>query len=260
MTAEVRIERRGATASLVFDHQQRRNAMTVDMWQSIPRLCGELASDDAIRVVCLKGAGDEAFVAGADISQFQSDRSGPNSPSYDKATGAAFDAIAMLPQPVVAAIHGYCIGGGLAIAAVADIRYVADDAQFGLPPARLGIGYSAEGIGTLVDLLGPSIAKELIFTADWIDAPTALRWGLANAVVAKADLDVFVDQKLETIASRAPLSQRAAKLAVADHLRSPSNRNQAEVAEAIAACFDSTDYAEGLQAFMEKRKPEFRGH
>lgn len=257
MTGSIRVERRGAVGTIVFDHQERRNAMTMDMWLAVPPACAELEDDDDIHTVVIRGAGEVAFVAGADISQFGDRR--PGAVGYDQATGDAFTAIELLAKPVIALIHGFCIGGGLAIAAAADIRYVADDAKFGLPPARLGIGYSAAGTGKLVDLLGPSVTKEIIFTAEWYDAETALRWGLANAVVPKHELDGYVARQVQTMAERAPLSQRAAKLAVADHLRPPERRRPDEVTEAIEACAASEDYAEGVAAFMEKRKPVFRG-
>ncbi len=231
--------------------------MTMDMWLAVPSICTDLDKDDEIHTVVLRGAGETAFVAGADISQFGDRR--PGGGGYDRATGAAFTAIETMAKPVIALIHGFCIGGGLALAAAADIRYAADDAQFGLPPARLGIGYSAAGTGKLVDLLGPAVTKEIIYTANWYGAETALRWGLVNHVVAKSELDAYVAEQAEVIASRAPLSQRAAKLAIADHLRAPEQRNPGLVTAAIEACATSEDYAEGVRAFMAKRKPIFRG-
>ena len=141
MTAEVRIEREGPIGWLVFDHEARRNAMTLDMWRALPTLCTELESDDSVRVIVLRGAGETAFVAGADISQFEESRVGPKAPLYDAATAAGYGAIEKLSKPTLAMIHGFCIGGGLAISLCADIRYAADDGRFALPPAKLGLGY-----------------------------------------------------------------------------------------------------------------------
>lgn len=224
--------------------------MTSDMWRAVPRLCHELGDDSDVRVVILRGAGEHAFVAGADISQFQTERTGTAGNSYEDATTAAYAAIRTLPKPTLAMLHGFCIGGGLAIALSADIRYAADDARLGLPPAKLGIGYSAEGIATLQQLVGSSVTKEMVYTAELYDAPTALRWGLVNHVVAKPDLEAFVRTQAETMATRAPLSQQAAKLAVA---------GDPEADAMIARCFTSDDYAEGVAAFMAKRPPEFTG-
>jgi enoyl-CoA hydratase/carnithine racemase len=257
VTALVRTEQDGAVGTIIFDHEARRNAMTLDMWEAVPPICANFEADPEIHTVIIRGAGETAFVAGADISQF-GDRK-PGRGGYDRATGEAFRAIEELAKPTIALIHGFCIGGGLALAAAADIRYAAEDARFGLPPARLGIGYSAAGTGKLVDLVGPAVTKEIIYTADWYDVETALRWGLVNRVLPKADLDDYVAVQANTIASRAPLSQRAAKLAIADHLRPADKRRPEEVAAAVQACAESEDYAEGVTAFMEKRPPVFKG-
>ncbi len=256
----VRTEIDGSIGWIVFDHAARRNAMTIDMWRAVPGACDELAANDDVRVIILRGAGERAFVAGADISQFSEERGSGSGGSYEDATNGAEGAIQALEKPVICMVHGFCIGGGLALALSADIRYSADDGQFGLPPAKLGIGYKAEGLGGLVDLIGPSMAKELIYTADWFDAEAALRMGLVNRVVPKDELESFVRTQAATMASRAPLSQRAAKLAIADHLRSEPDRQKDAVAAAIKQCMSSADYAEGVAAFMEKRTPKFTGN
>jgi len=257
--ADVRFEVNGAVATVVFDHADRRNAMTKRMWEQIPGICAEIERSSRIRVVVLRGAGNVAFVAGADISEFRDIRQGSGGVRYDEMTAAATSALTNLPKPVVALIHGFCIGGGLALALSADIRYASHDAVFGLPPARLGIGYSSEGIGRLVDLIGPAATKELIFTADWIDADKACRWGLVNDVVPASDLDEMVATKVATMVSRAPLSQLAAKRAVANHLADDAHRDEAAIQALVRRCIESADYQEGLAAYLEKRQPRFTG-
>lgn len=255
----MRLEVDGAIGWLIFDHEARRNAMTLNMWNAVPALCAQLEADPKVRVVVLRGAGERAFVAGADISQFNDERTPEKAGAYNEANGAAYGAISELTKPVIAMIHGFCIGGGLAIALCADIRYVADDARLALPPAKLGIGYAADGIGGLVDLVGPAVAKEIVYTADLADADQALAWGLVNRVVAKASLESFVREQCATMASRAPLSQAAAKLAIDDYLRAEPDKKGDAVQAAITRCMDSDDYKEGVAAFLAKRPPNFEG-
>ncbi len=255
------LERSEAVATLVFDNRQRHNAMTVAMWKQVAEHCRTVDADSSIRLVVLTGAGSEAFVAGADISEFGEHRTPESAPSYDVLTAEAQSAIRALAVPVVAKIKGFCIGGGLALALAADLRFCDDTAVFGLPPARLGIGYSPNGVGGLVDVVGPGPAAELLYGASWIKAPRAERWGLVNEVVPVDDFDQFTDKWVSTAVSRAPLSQQAAKLAIRAHLaRGTEQEGLDERAQALVQrCYGSEDYMEGIAAFGDKRSPMFKG-
>lgn len=260
MAGRVRVEKDGALGWIVFDHPQRRNAISVEMWQAIPAAVEELAADDAVRVVILRGEGDVAFVSGADISEFEETRTGADaSHSYDRRNADAFVALAQLEKPLLALIHGFCVGGGCAIALNADLRFAADDAVFAIPAARLGLGYAMLGIKALVDVVGPSRAKEIFFTARRFAADEALAMGLVNAVVPKAELEAHVRKLAEQIAANAPLTVRAVKRSILELVRDPEARDHAAVAEMVRACFESEDYKEGVRAFLEKRPPRFRG-
>src|SRR5262249_8465684 len=173
---------------IVFDHPERRNAISVEMWRQIPLAVAELEEDPGVRVVILRGEGETAFVAGADISEFGDRRGAATATNYDADGARAFGAIGNLGKPVLAMIRGYCVGGGVAIALCADLRYAADDAVFAIPAAQLGVGYHASGIEMLQNLVGPSRAKEIFFTARRYSAADALAMGLVNAVIPTADL------------------------------------------------------------------------
>ena len=254
------MSRESSLAWLVFDHPERRNAVSLEMWQAIPDLAAALDADPSVRVIGLRGAGDIAFVSGADISEFASTRTGANAAqAYEDTTATAFAALAGVGKPVVAAIHGFCVGGGMAVALTADLRIAADDAQLAIPAARLGLGYHAAGIDALLRLVGPSTAKEVLFTARRFTAEEALVRGLVNEVVPKARLDARVREMAAQIAENAPLTLRSVKLVIRELGRDASARDPARIRDSIHACFESDDYREGVQAFLDKRKPVFQG-
>ena len=259
MSGQVRVEREGRLGFLIFDNPARHNALTLEMWRQIPRAVQELEADAEIRVIILRGAGDAAFVAGADISEFEEARNPANRERYEEENGAAYAAIHDAQKPTIAMIHGFCIGGGLAIAIQADLRFGAEDARMGIPAARLGLGYSASGVRGLTQLVGFSRAKEIFFTTKRFEAREALQMGLLNAVYEKARLEQEVRTIANTIAQNAPLTIRAIKRTVHE-LEKPEERQDLALADAaIKACFESDDYREGVRAFLEKRAPLFVG-
>lgn len=245
-------------ATIVLSNEQRMNAMSLSMWDGLADLLHALQEDPEVRVVVLRGAGERAFVSGADISEFDSQRSDPAGiANYDRAVDVAQTALANFPKPVIAAIGGVCYGGGLGIALACDIRYGAPGARFRMPAARLGLGYAMAGVQRMVDVVGASNASELFYTARVYSADEALRMGLLNAVAQ----DVFAHAQAAAalIAANAPLTIAAAKLALQAVRSGRAEAAGPEVARAVHACFQSQDYAEGRRAFAEKRPPQFSG-
>lgn len=261
-TPKLLMEKDGAIGWIIFNQPEKRNAVSQEMWQLMPDYIDELAHDDAIRVVILRGAGDRAFVAGADISQFKERRRNmADEAEYSKISARGQASLSTLSKPLLAMIHGYCIGGGVGIAIACDCRFAADDARFGIPAARLGLGYHYSGMEKLLKLVGPAYGKEIFFTArtDY-SAQDAWRMGLVNRVVPKAELETFTRDYALTMARNAPLTIRSAKANVDALQRAPEERDVALLEKLIADCFNSQDYQEGVSAFTEKRRPQFRGY
>jgi enoyl-CoA hydratase/carnithine racemase len=243
---------------LTFNNPEKRNALSLEMWIGIAEALEAFDSDPAVRVIVLRGAGGKAFISGADISQFEERRSTTEKAAdYNSITDRAWKALADSPKPVIAAIEGFCIGGGLAVAMKADIRIATGNSVFGAPAARLGIAYPTDSVRDLVNLVGPSEAKSILFTGKQIDAGTAHRIGLINEIVAHGTLDDAVAKLTATLIENAPLSMQASKATVDQIAR---NRPDKERLAALAnRCIESADFAEGRKAFMEKRKPRFVG-
>jgi enoyl-CoA hydratase/carnithine racemase len=260
-TSKLLMEKDGPIGWIIFNQPEKRNAVSQEMWEQMPEYVNDLASDDAIRVVVLRGAGDQAFVAGADISQFKDRRRNmSDEEEYRRISARGSDSLSTLGKPLLAMIHGYCVGGGVSIAITCDIRIAADDAHFGVPAARLGLGYHYHGMEKLMKLVGPAYTKEIFFTARTdFSAPDALRMGLVNQVVPKAELESFTRDYAQRIARNAPLTIRSAKTSVDQLLRPHGERDLALLEKLIADCFNSQDYQEGVKAFSEKRRPQFQG-
>jgi len=220
------------------------------MYGSVPNAVGQLVEPGDLRCVVLRGAGDEAFCAGSDVSEFKTRRTADSAPDYAGVEHHAFAAIAELDSPTIAAIHGPCMGGGVALATSCDLRIAADDATFAVPPGKLGVGYPVDGAQNLARLIGVPNAKMLLLTASVIDAAEAQQIGLVNRVVPKAQLDEQVAELTERIGRLAPLTLTAAKLSV---------DQRPEAHDAVRACFASDDYREGIASFEQKRRPRFQG-
>lgn len=254
------IQRDGPIGRVIFSNPDKYNAMSQTMWAGLPGALQDLDADPAIRLVVLQGAGEKAFVSGADISQFESQRTDAQAQaSYNAAVEAAYQAPIRCSKPVVAKIRGICMGGGLGLAAACDVRFCAEGSRFRMPAGRLGLGYNVVGVRRFLQVLGLQNTLDIFFSARIFDAAEALRMGFVTRVEPVASFDTVVDAWCQEVAINAPLTLRALKQTTTALVRDPADRDMAAVEAAIAACYASQDYREGARAFMEKRPPAFMG-
>src|SRR6202171_2676651 len=245
---------------ITFNNPEKRNAMSLDMWEGLGLALVELRDDADVRVVILVGAGDKAFVSGADISQFEKNRHNAEAAEeYSKRSAAQRALLADYPKPVIACIRGFCLGGGMQVAMMSDIRIVAEHSQYGIPASKLGIAYGYDGLKNLVSLVGPSWARLLMYTGMRIDSAEAIRIGLVDRVVSDTELWSAAWEIVATISGNAARAIQAAKITIAQVLKDPDRRDMNAIKDIGTACMDSEDFREGRQAFMENRKPQFRG-
>jgi len=245
---------------ITFNHPEKRNAISLEMWQGLVSALVELRDDPDVRVVIMVGAGDRAFVSGADVSQFEKTcHNAEASEEYSRRSAGQGALLSEYPKPTIACIRGFCLGSGLQVAMLADIRIAGDSSEFGFPAAKLGLAYGYNDLKRLVSLVGPSSGKLLMYTGMRVDSVEALRIGLVDRVVPDSELWNSTTEIARTISDNAPLAIKAAKITISQVLKDPGMRDMDAIKEITAACMDSDDFREGRQAFMEKRKPHFTG-
>ncbi len=244
--------------TVAIDRPERMNALNLDVWQRLGDLFLDLSADSGVRAVVLRGAGDKAFAPGADIEEFDTVRAtAAQARIYDDVMRRAFNAVYECAHPTVAMIHGACVGGGLDLAALCDLRLAGRSARFGVPINRISVVMGYPELIGLKRLIGPARTLEVLLEAQILDAEKALAWGLVNRVVEDAALEDEVKICLKRILGGAPLANRWHKKFVR-RLDDPSPISQEEMDE----CYEflaTKDYAEGVNAFKSRRKPEFKG-
>jgi enoyl-CoA hydratase len=250
----------GRVGYVIFNNPERHNAVSLEMWGATAQILEDFGKDDEVRVVVLTGAGGKAFVSGADISKFEDERANEEAiVRYNRTVERANAAVYDYPKPTIAMIRGYCIGGGVGLSLCCDLRICSDNSRFAVPAAKLGLGYAYAGLKKLVDVVGPSFAKEIFYTARQFDAEEARIMGLVNRVVPADELEAYVKKYAEMIGDNAPLTIATTKFTIGQAVKEDSQRNLAKSAAMVKHCFESKDYVEGRRAFMEKRKPVFTG-
>ena len=261
MTSEKMLSRvEEGVGYITFNNPEKHNAVSIEMWDALEKILDEFRSSNDIRVIVLNGAGGKSFVSGADISKFDKERSSKEAVlSYNKRTQKVYELLETFPKPTIAMIDGYCIGGGLNLAVCCDIRICSEKSKFAMPAAKLSLGYPFSSIKRLFDVMGPGMAKHFMFTAEKISASEALACGLVQKLVSEENIETYVRDYALTISHNAPLTIKAMKQIGIEILKNPDERDLLLCEQLASACFDSEDYKEGRKAFMEKRKPNFKG-
>ncbi len=244
---------------LQFNNAEKHNAMSLEMSEGSVRALEAFAADDAVRVVVLRGLGGKAFVSGADISEFDKSRANAAQDKQYAQKAGIHSTVKQLAKPTIAMIQGFCMGGGLALAAGCDLRFCTEDSTFAIPAARLSIAYRQDFLRWVTDLVGPSRAKDILFSARRLKGPEALSIGLVNRVIAADQLEAETIAYAKTLVDNAPLSILASKAVIDELFKDLADRDMEKCARVATACADSEDFKEGRNAFMEKRKPVWRG-
>jgi enoyl-CoA hydratase/carnithine racemase len=260
MTDKILTERDGDIARIVFNQPEKRNAVSLEMWEAVEQALTDFRNDPEVRILILSGAGGKAFVSGADISKFESERASEEGVAkYNATTKRVYDMVEAFPKPTIAQIDGFCVGGGVALALCCDLRICGESSQFAIPAAKLGLGYGFPGIKRLVNVVGPAFAKEIFFTARRYSAEDARVMGLVNRVVPDAEVGDYALETARTIAGNAPMTVASVKFIVGETVKDESERDLEACERKVNECFASRDYVEGRRAFLEKRKPQFEG-
>ena len=260
MTDRIVSRREDGIGHVVFNNPEKRNAVSLDMWQAVEGALDRFAADEDVRVVVLSGAGGKAFVSGADVSKFEDERSGAEAVAhYNATTARIYTKLNTFAKPTIAQITGSCVGGGVALAVCCDLRICGHGSRFGIPAAKLGLGYGFAGLQRLVHLIGPAFAKEMFFTARLFSAAEAYEMGLVNRVVPDDQVEGYVADYARTISANAPLTVGAVKAVIGEVLKDAAERDLGRCEQLVQACFASRDYVEGRRAFLEKRPPRFIG-
>jgi enoyl-CoA hydratase/carnithine racemase len=260
MTEKLIARKENGIGWVIFNNPEKRNAMSPDMYDAMGATLQDYTSDPEVRVVILRGQGDKAFVSGADISKFAENRATPEQVRESEGRSeVANRALRECPKPTIAMIQGYCMGGGLGVAVACDLRIAAEGSRFGVPAAKLGVGYRYSGLKRLSDIVGPAFTAEIFYTGRQFSTAEALQMGLINRVLPAAELEPYVLDYARTMATNAPLTLAAVKRCLIEMRKDPDERDLELCQSMVEACFASHDFTEGRTAFMEKRKPAFQG-